>query len=130
MAKETPIVHTKTIKMPELEACLGQPVKIVRSTPGGEEVLEARIAEMGIPWQMYIEFDEGGKTGQFIAFAGGRAGIVRIERDGEIIYENKKIPVPYPGYSMTSDIGIKSLNDLRRECFGEGYDYPKLSIII
>jgi len=116
----------KIMKIPELEACLNKQVRIVRSTPRGEESLDARIIEMGIPWQMYIEFSEDHKDGQFIAFAGAHGGIMRIERDGKIVYENKKIPVPYPELSTLNAEQTDALNGLRKECFGEGYDYARL----
>lgn len=119
----------KFMKMPELEVCLNQPVKIHRSTAKGEESVDAKILSLQIPWQMkveYGEFNDGmwrGTHGQFLTFAGAVGGIRKIEKDGKIVYENNKIPVPYPQFDAFTDEGLKEMNKLRRECFGEGYSY-------
>ena len=121
------------MKVPKLEACLCGQVRIYSSTSKGEEVREGKILFLQIPWRVqvqYGEFNDGvwsGTLGQFLTFAGAEVGIRKIEKDGEVVYENTRIPVPYPLFNAFSEEGLEAMNELRRNCFGDGFDYVSSS---
>jgi len=121
------MTHSRDISLPELDACLEKRVRVYESTIDGEKPIYCKIKSIHYPWDMdvYVGESDIGPRGTFLTFAGGEAGITRIEKDGITIYENKKIPVPYNLFNAFTDDGLKAMNDLRRECFGIGFDYTK-----
>ena len=123
-----------SIGIQDLEECVGNgtPVKVHISALNGEDIIEGEIIEHGFPWSLtlieYILYSKDeGKTsvGGSLTFAGITVGITRIEkRDGQPLYVNDRIPIPYPtGFSQFMQEGLIAMNNLRRRCFGEGFDY-------
>ncbi|TAL58411.1 MAG: hypothetical protein EPN86_00120 [Nanoarchaeota archaeon] len=124
------------IKLPELEACLEKVVTIEQSTFDGVERITGKIVLLQIPWQIQLiegAYDDGvfqGTLGQFLTFAGASGGIIKVESEGKAAYHNSQVPVPYPQFEVFDEEGLRAMNDLRRKCFGEGFDYimdPSLS---
>ena len=125
----------KIMSLPELDACLNTPVIVYESTSEGIAKLLVKPLTIQYPCQMDVRYGEyidgvwlDSPRGTFLTFAGANTGITKIEKDGSIIYENEKIPVPYIPFDAITDEGLEAMNELRQECFGDGSAYRKVEL--
>ena len=121
----------------DLESCMqsGEVVRVVRSTCDGERTAVGTMAECKFPNYLMINHQTVGlgdgrkcTEGASLKFIGAEEAIVQIETGGgRIVYQNDKIPIPYPrDFTQFKRPGLDKMNALRRACFGEGTEYRYL----
>jgi hypothetical protein len=107
----------------------GDLVTIYNSTAGGEIAVKGIVNSIvAPPWYVYLATSEheGFCKETMIEpflFLAENSGITKIEKDGYILYENTRIPVPYKPFDLQTHRGQIALNSLRKNCFGCGFGY-------
>lgn len=107
-------------------------VTIYNSTTKGEVLIRGIVSNhVAPPWVVYMVTGEGFIGGLWYAiredpfpFLGPDSGIIKIEKDGSVLYENSRIPVPYKAFDVLTYEGQDALNLFRWQCFGEGFGHP------
>ena len=118
-------MSNKTFQSFDLESCIGKEVKIYSSTTSGIEKGKGIVKSVHIPDALYIDLGQKGRIKGDLSFpfAGWDRGIIRIEYNDKVVYENFKMPNQYPNLSCMNDEDLVKLNKFRTKCFGSGHEF-------
>lgn len=108
---------------PRIISAMGKIVRITLATPDGKRCIEGRLAGVEKPWSITLMLDHCPDLERVVQFAGPYYAIQKIEQDGNVVYDNQAIPVPYKRVDISSKKGWNELNSLRRTLFGEDFTY-------
>jgi hypothetical protein len=115
---------TNRMHIPDLEACIDDKyVTILYSGQDGITKVTGLPLKLQVPWsiELLVDTDKVGATElrytESYDFAGIEGGILMISSNGTKLYDECRIPVPYPVFRDPI-----MLNDFRRALFGEEYE--------
>ncbi len=96
---------------------------LVHYVHGKDELYAEGIIGEGsyYPWKLCLDVQTSAKG---IDFLGPLVAISQIENTrGEIVYLNENLPSAYGPFDPMFPKRVEEINTLRREQFGEGFDY-------